>query len=155
MQWYEILHKVKARWIECRSLTEYKILYHCTNQCHSPFVNTTPQMLTKLNKIDKNLVPWMSQISLFFFLLAKYSQRTRNAYFIHITILVCDKIAPIHTNMQCKVIVTSCTAGKWYVTARLCNGTICCTFSSHRLEHNKLTILNLTSIPTWSFLWHR
>ena len=35
---------------------------------------TTPRISTKSNKIDKNLVPWMSKISFFFFLLAKYSQ---------------------------------------------------------------------------------
>ena len=55
---------------------------------------------------------------------AEYSQRTstRNSYFIHQIILVCD-------NMQRKLIVTSL----------LCNGTIHCMFSSHRLVHNKLT----------------
>ena len=53
---------------------------------------------------------------------------------IHKTILVRDKIAQIHTNTQCKVIVTSCTAVKWYVTAWLCNGTIRCTFSSHSTQ---------------------
>ena len=58
---------------------------------------TIPRMLTKLNKIDKNLVPWMCQISFFFFLLAKYSQRVTNKYFFHKTILVRDMIAQIHT----------------------------------------------------------
>ena len=49
---------------------------------------------------------------------------THNAYFIHKTVLVRDKIAQIHTNTQRKVIVTSCTPAEWYETARLCNGTI-------------------------------
>ena len=37
-------------------------------------------MSTILNKIDKNLVPWMSQILFFFFLMAKYSQRVTNTF---------------------------------------------------------------------------
>ena len=56
----------------------------------------------------------MSQILFFFFLMARYSQRTTKAYFKHIfhsqNNLVRDKIAQIHTNTQRKVIVTSCTA---------------------------------------------
>ena len=93
---------------------------------------TKPRMLTKLNKIDKNLVPWMSQKKKKFssWLNIARARPTRNAYFIHKTISVCDKIMQIHTIMPRKVIVTSCTAGKWYVTAWLCNGTIRCTFSS-------------------------
>ena len=63
-------------------------------------------MLTKLNTIDKNLIPGISQISSFFFLVAKYSQRATNAHFIHKTISVRDKIAQIRTT-HCKVIVTS------------------------------------------------
>ena len=63
-------------------------------------------MLTKLNTIDKNLVPGISQISSFFFLMAKYSQRATNAYFIHKTISVRDKIAQIRTTQR-KVMVTS------------------------------------------------
>ena len=39
---------------------------------------------------------------------------TRNAHFIHKTILVHEKIAQIHTNTQRKVIVTSRTLVKWY-----------------------------------------
>ena len=84
----------------------------------------------------------MSQISFFFFLTVKYSQRASNAYnayFIHKTISVHDKIAQIHTNTQRKVIVTSYTPAERYKTAQLCNGTICCAFSSHRLVHDKLT----------------
>ena len=102
---------------------------------------TTPQMLTKLNEIDKNIVPWMSQVSFFFSLLAKYSQRATNTYFIHKTILVLDKIARIHTNTQRKVIcdIMHCYEMVGKINAWLCNGTICCTFSSHRLVHNKLT----------------
>ena len=117
---------------------------------------TTSRMLTKLNKIDKNLVPWMSQISFFFSLVVKYSQRATNAYntyFIHKTILVHDKIAQIHTNTQRKVIVTSYTPAEWYKTARLCNGTICCTFSSHRLVHNKLTRCCTTHNITFVYRW--
>ena len=112
-------------------------------------------MPTKLNEIDKNLVPWMSQISLFFFLLilAKYSQRATNAYFIHKTILVRNKIAQIHTNTQRKVFVTSCTPAEWYETALLCNGTICCTFSSHRRVHNKLTRCCTIRNVTYESLW--
>ena len=75
-------------------------------------------MLTKLNKIDKNLVSWMSKIS-YFFLPPGKIQPVRNqrvTHVIHKTILVCDRIAQIHTNMQRNVIVTSCTAVKWYVT---------------------------------------
>ena len=54
-------------------------------------------MLTKLNKIDKNLVPWMSQ---FFPPPIASARPTRNVYFIHKIMLVRDKIAQIHTIMQ-------------------------------------------------------
>ena len=73
---------------------------------------------------------------IFFFFLAQYTlasaQPTRNSTYISFT-------KHFHTNVQRKVIVTSCTPVEWYETARLCNGTIWFTLSSHRLVHNKLT----------------
>ena len=95
-----LFNEAKPSWIECRSFTECEISYHCTHHTISHLCCTTPRMLTKCNTIDKNLVPWISQISSFFFLVAKYSQRswpTRNAYFIDKTISVRDKIAQIRT----------------------------------------------------------
>ena len=82
-------------------------------------------MLTNLNRIDKNHIPWMSQILIFFFLLAKYNQHASTCNSSFKRILARDKITQIHT-------VTL------IVTSLLCNGTIHCTFSSHRLVHNKL-----------------
>ena len=75
---------------------------------------TTPQMLNKLNRIDKNHIPRMSQISFFFFLLAKYSQCTStcNAYLIHKIILVPGKDRANPHNTQRKL----------FVTSLLCNG---------------------------------
>ena len=61
----------------------------------------------------------MSKI-LFFPLLAKYSQRARpkrNAYFIHKTISVREKIAQIHTNTQrsyCDVMTLLQNWYEWY-----------------------------------------
>ena len=83
-----LFNEAKPSWIECRSFTEWEISYHCTNHTISHLCCTTPRMITKLNTIDKNLVPWISQISSCFFLVAKYSQPrpTRNACFIHKTI---------------------------------------------------------------------
>ena len=94
--------------------------------------------LTKLNKIDKNLIlTCMSQILLFFFLLAIYSQRasTRITYFIHRIILVCDKIAQIHIIHSANLLWHHCCA----VERLLCNAMIRCTISSHRLAHNQFT----------------
>ena len=94
-----VFNEAKPSWIECRSFTNAK-------SCTIAWINTirylcctTSRMLTKfkLNRIDRNLIPWMSLILFFFFLLAKYSQcpSTRNTYFIHKIILVHDKIAQI------------------------------------------------------------
>ena len=68
-----IFHQMQKTWTIARSNT------NCYLCC------TTPQMLTKLNRIDKN----PSLILFFFLLLTKYSQRasTPNAYFIHKIIL--------------------------------------------------------------------
>ena len=74
-----LFNEAKPSWIECRSFTECEILYHCTHHTISHLCCTTPRMLTKLNTIDKNLVPGIRQISSFFFLVAKYSQRATNA----------------------------------------------------------------------------
>ena len=89
MQWYEISHKVK----DCFSIQrgEAKLnnvdLSPNAKSCTIAQINaishlccTTRRMLTKLNTIDKNLVPWISRVSSLFFLLAKYmySQRTTN-----------------------------------------------------------------------------
>ena len=53
----------------------------------------------KRNKIDKNLIPLMTQILFFFFLLAKINiasvRPTRNMFFILKTILVRDTIAQL------------------------------------------------------------
>ena len=62
-------------------------------------------------------------ILFFFFLLAKYSQR----HFIHKMILVCNKIAQIHITRRAKLLWLHCCA----MVRLLCNGRICCTFSSH------------------------
>ena len=84
---------------------------------------TTPRILTYLG--------WVKFCSLSLSRLNIASARpTPNTYFIHKTILVRDKIANPH-NTQLKLIVTSL----------LCNGTIHCTFRSHRLVHNKLLVL--------------
>ena len=50
--WWKIdalFNEAKPRWIECWFFSELKILYHCTNQYHSPFVlhNTS-----NVNKIE-------------------------------------------------------------------------------------------------------
>ena len=50
-------------WIKYWSFTECEIVYHCTNYYICHLCCTTPQ-----NRIDKTLVPWMSQISIFIFL---------------------------------------------------------------------------------------
>ena len=94
---------------------------------------TTPRMLTKLNKIDtnsqildeSNFVPFLPPG----YICPACNQRVFNSQNIF-------SVAQIHTNTQRKVIVTSFTAVQWYVS--LCNGTIRCTFSPHRLVHNML-----------------
>ena len=90
---------------------------------------TTPRMSTKVIRIS--YLGWVKFHSFSSSWLNIASARpTHNAYFIHKTVLVRDKMAQIHTNTQRKVIVTSCPSAEWYKTARLCNGTICCTLSS-------------------------
>ena len=95
---------------------------------------TTPRISTKSNKIDKNLVPWLSKISFFFFLLAKYSQRAikANAYFIHKTISVRDKTAQIHTTQRKVIFIRTAENGRPTV-ARLYRATvrIFCMWSPH------------------------
>ena len=116
---------------------------------------TTPRISTKLKAIDKNLVPRMSKI-LFFPLLAKYSQRARpkrNAYFIHKTISVREKIAQIHTNTQrsyCDVMpllrmVRNCTTVEWYAASQR--------LSSNRRVHNKLSRCCTIRIVEYESLW--
>ena len=97
----------------------------------------------------------MSKI-LFFPLLAKYSQRARpkrNAYFIHKTISVREKIAQIHTNTQrsyCDVMpllrmVRNCTTVEWYAASQR--------LSSHRRVHNKLSRCCTIRIVEYESLW--
>ena len=102
---------------------------------------TTPRISTKLNTIDKNLVPWMSKISFFFpsWLNIASAQPKRNAYFIHKTISVREKIAQIHINTQrsyCDVMpllrmVRNSTTVQWYAASQR--------LSSHRRVRNKLS----------------
>ena len=87
-------------------------------------------------------ISYLGWVKFYFFpLLAKYSQRARpkrNAYFIHKTISVREKIAQIHTNTQrsyCDVMpllrmVRNCTTVEWYAASQR--------LSSHRRVHNKL-----------------
>ena len=97
----------------------------------------------------------MSKI-LFFPLLAKYSQRARpkrNAYFIHKTISVREKIAQIHTNTQrsyCDVMpllrmVRNCTTVEWYAASQR--------LSSNRRVHNKLSRCCTIRIVEYESLW--
>ena len=76
-EWYKILHKVKD-WCSLQSPNAKSCTIARINT-NRHLCCTTPRMLTKLNKIDKNLVAWMIQISFFFFLLGKYSQCATNA----------------------------------------------------------------------------
>ena len=130
--------------LRCRKLVhaEYWCPYGTIAQintiCHLCCTCTTLRMLTKLNKIDKNLVTWMSLILFFFFLLAKYSQRasTRNAYFIHKIIWVCEKIAQIHIIHIANLLWNHCCAMVRVYSAMVRSAA---RFSSNRLVHNKLT----------------
>ena len=91
--------RLKIFQLDCWSFTECEILYHCTNQYHSPFVlyNTW-----NVNYIVNwlRLIIWISNLGWVKFQISFSSswldiasaQPTRNAYFIHKTILVCDKI---------------------------------------------------------------
>ena len=80
---------------------------------------------------------------------------TRNAYFIHKTMLVRDKLAQIHTNnaVQSYFDIVHCV--KLYASAWLCNGVIRCTFSSHRLVHNQLTRCCTISSILFTQPWQR
>ena len=105
-------------------------------------------------------ISYLGWVKFYFFpLLAKYSQRARpkrNAYFIHKTISVREKIAQIHTNTQrsyCDVMpllrmVRNCTTVEWYAASQR--------LSSNRRVHNKLsrccTIRNVKYESLWDNL---
>ena len=73
-----------------------------------PFTMCAPQILTKLHRIGKNLIPLMSLKYFFHLLLGKYSQHAskRNSNLIHNTSWVLDKLAQIQ-NTERKLILTS------------------------------------------------
>ena len=102
-------------------------------------------------------ISYLGWVKFYFFpLLAKYSQRARpkrNAYFIHKTISVREKIAQIHTNTQrsyCDVMpllrmVRNCTTVEWYAASQR--------LSSHRRVHNKLSRCCTIRIVEYESLW--
>ena len=94
---------------------------------------TTPQMLIKMNRIDKNLTPWMSLNSFFFFLLAIWLNIAS----------ACQRVFHSQNNFKFHIIHSPdslwhpCCAMVhlwWYV----CDGTIRCIFLFHMLVYNKL-----------------
>ena len=103
-------------------------------------------------------ISYLGWVKFYFFpLLAKYSQRARpkrNAYFIHKTISVREKIAQIHTNTQrsyCDVMpllrmVRNCTTVEWYAASQR--------LSSHRRVHNKLSrCCTIRIVDEYESLW--
>ena len=102
-------------------------------------------------------ISYLGWVKFYFFpLLAKYSQRARpkrNAYFIHKTISVREKIAQIHTNTQrsyCDVMpllrmVRNCTTVEWYAASQR--------LSSHRRVHNKLSRCCTIRIVEYESVW--
>ena len=173
MKWYEISHEVKD-WCSIQrgeapgggggeaELNRTSIFHRMRNIV--PLHRSKPLAICVVQHLEYQRnwrrlirISYLGWVKFYFFpLLAKYSQRARpkrNAYFIHKTISVREKIAQIHTNTQrsyCDVMpllrmVWNCTTVEWYAASQR--------LSSHRRVHNKLSRCCTIRIVEYESLW--
>ena len=108
MHWYKILHKVK----------DWCSIFHRMRNL-VPLHESMPFTICVVQHLECSL-NWIRLIRISYLGRVKFcsvssswlniasARPIRNTYFIHKTILVCDKIAQFHANTQRKVIVASC-----------------------------------------------